>query len=78
MTDEVARLAKAEDVAAHRGAARRCQGLLDGDPEPLIAAVDDYTRASRLPMVALAAEDAAIALAQTGDVGGARPSSIGH
>jgi DNA-binding CsgD family transcriptional regulator len=73
VTDEVARLAKAEDVASHRGAARRCQGLLDGDPEPLIAAVDDYTRTSRLPMVALAAEDAAIALARTGGVGGARP-----
>ena len=73
VTDEVARLAKAEDVASHRGAARRCRGLLDGDPEPLLAAVDDYTRASRPPMVALAAEDAATALARTGDVGGARP-----
>ena len=73
VTDEVARLAKADDVASRRGAARRCRGLLDGDPEPLLAAVDDYTRASRPPMVALAAEDAATALARTGDVGGARP-----
>jgi len=72
VTDEVARLADAEDVASRRGAARRCRGLLDGDPEPLIAAVDDYTRASRPPMVALAAEDAATALARTGDVRGAR------
>jgi DNA-binding CsgD family transcriptional regulator/tetratricopeptide (TPR) repeat protein len=72
-TDEVARLAKADDVASRRGAAQRCRGLLEGDPEPLIAAVDDYTRACRPPMVALAAEEAATALARTGDVGGARP-----
>jgi DNA-binding CsgD family transcriptional regulator len=72
VTDEVARLAEAEDVASHCGAARRCQGLLDGNPEPLIAAVDDYTRGHRLPMAALAAEDAAVALAHTGDVGAAR------
>ena len=49
VTDEVARLAKAEDVASHRGAARRCQGLLDGDPEPLIEAVDDCPPARPSP-----------------------------
>jgi DNA-binding CsgD family transcriptional regulator len=62
----VAELAGSNEVPWLTGAALRCQGLLEADPETLLAAVDDYARASRPLALALACEDAAAALVPQG------------
>lgn len=48
-------------------AALRCEGLVAGDPDVLVAAVDAYERGQLLAESALAAEDAASALGTVGD-----------
>jgi DNA-binding CsgD family transcriptional regulator len=54
---------RAGDVASARGAALRCRGLLDGDPDVLVAAADVLRDSPRRPDLVLAAEDAGVALA---------------
>ena len=64
--------ARFEEVAAstglwsYDGAAKRCRGLVDGDPELLLAAVDAYRQARHPLDEGLAAEDAAVMLIQAG------------
>ncbi len=62
--EEGVRLAPSYPVIA--AGALRCRGLLDDDPEPLVAAVDTYSRTSRVLERALCAEDAAASLARSG------------
>jgi DNA-binding CsgD family transcriptional regulator len=69
----VAEVAAGNDVASLTGAFLRCQGLVTDDPEVLRAAVDAYRRASRPLELALAAEDAAAALARRGRTEAAVP-----
>ncbi|HWD09464.1 MAG TPA: LuxR C-terminal-related transcriptional regulator, partial [Actinomycetota bacterium] len=76
-------LASQTDVASVRGAALRCRGLVRSDPALLLEAVQAYRSTPRRWELALACEDAAVALAgtrsavpagggQVGDVGTAR------
>jgi DNA-binding CsgD family transcriptional regulator/tetratricopeptide (TPR) repeat protein len=60
-------------VATLTGAARRCRGLLEDDPEVLLGAVAAYRAGPRPLTLALACEDAAAALGRAGDVTRARP-----
>jgi DNA-binding CsgD family transcriptional regulator len=53
-------------VASAAGAALRCQGLAEDDPEALLAAVQAYRRAPPTIELALACEDAGTALARSG------------
>jgi DNA-binding CsgD family transcriptional regulator len=62
----VAEVAAANKVASLDGAALRCQGLLEGDPAVLRAAVDAYAQGPRPLELALAAEDAGAAAARQG------------
>jgi DNA-binding CsgD family transcriptional regulator len=62
----VAEVAARNDAASLAGAALRCRGLVDDDPEVLGDAADAYRRAPRPLELALAAEDAAAALARRG------------
>jgi DNA-binding CsgD family transcriptional regulator len=70
---------RADDVAAtveavaptagtpsYRGAALRCRGLVNRDPDELVAAVTAYRQGSRRPETAAAEEDAGLALARAG------------
>jgi DNA-binding NarL/FixJ family response regulator len=68
-----------EDIAARNpsvttltGAALRCRGLLEANPEVLVAAVTAYRAGPRPLELALACEDAAWALGRAGRVGEAR------
>jgi DNA-binding CsgD family transcriptional regulator len=69
----VAEVAARSDAPSLAGAALRCRGLLDDDPEVLGDAVDAYRRAPRPLELALAAEDAAAALVRRGRPGAAVP-----
>jgi DNA-binding CsgD family transcriptional regulator len=69
----VAEVAARRDAPSLAGAALRCRGLLDDDPEVLGDAVDAYRRAPRPLELALAAEDAAAALVRRGRPGAAVP-----
>jgi DNA-binding CsgD family transcriptional regulator len=60
-------------VASLNGAALRCRGLLEDEPEILVRAVAAYRAGPRPLELALACEDAAWALGRTGRVGEARP-----
>jgi tetratricopeptide (TPR) repeat protein len=71
----VAEVAAGNDVASLTGAFLRGQGLVSDDPEVLRAAVDAYRGASRPFELALAAEDAAAALARRGRTEAAVPCS---
>lgn len=73
VAEVVSDLAAVQDVASHTGAALRCRGLVAGDPEPLLAAVDAVARSGRPLEIALAAEDAATALGRAGAPDAARP-----
>jgi DNA-binding CsgD family transcriptional regulator len=53
-------------VASAAGAALRCQGLVEGDPDALLAAVQAYRQAPPTVELALACEDAGAALARAG------------
>lgn len=57
---------RAGDVPSARGAALRCRGLLDGDPDVLVAAVEALRVGPRRPDTAGAAVDAGAALAAAG------------
>ncbi len=60
------------DVPSIAGAALRCQGLAEDDPEMLCAAVAAYSVGARPFELAQACEDAGTALARRGDAGQAR------
>lgn len=68
VTRTVARVDADNDVASLTGAALRCRGLLDDDPQVLCAAADAYAEGRRPLQRALAAEDAGTALGRAGDV----------
>ncbi|MDQ7807182.1 BTAD domain-containing putative transcriptional regulator [Amycolatopsis sp. A133] len=57
---------------AHAAAAAHCRGLVVGDPEPVLTAAGHYRAAGRLLKQAKATEDAAILLAESGELAGAR------
>jgi DNA-binding CsgD family transcriptional regulator len=61
---------RAAEVPSARGAALRCRGLLDGDPDVLAAACTALRSSPRRPDLMAAAEDAAVALNAV--AGGAR------
>jgi DNA-binding CsgD family transcriptional regulator/TolA-binding protein len=69
----VAEVADRNQVASLAGAALRCRGLADDDPEVLRAAVDAYGRSPRPLELALAAEDAGAAFARRGEPEAAVP-----
>jgi DNA-binding CsgD family transcriptional regulator/tetratricopeptide (TPR) repeat protein len=69
----VAEVAAGNQAPSLAGAALRCQGLLEGDPAILRAAVDAYAKGPRPLQLALAAEDAGAAAARQGAVQDAVP-----
>jgi DNA-binding NarL/FixJ family response regulator len=66
-------LAARAEVASVKGAALRCRGLLDSDPAALLAAVAAYRFSPRRRELALACEEAAVALTAHGKGSDARP-----
>jgi tetratricopeptide (TPR) repeat protein len=62
----VAEVAARNDVPSLAGAALRCRGMVEDDPEILRAAVDAYEQAPRPLELALAAEDAGASFARRG------------
>jgi hypothetical protein len=64
----VADLAASNEVPWLTGTALRCQGLLESDPETLLAAVNALAQSSRPLELGLACEDAGAALAGRGRV----------
>jgi DNA-binding CsgD family transcriptional regulator len=69
----VAEIARENDLASLDGAALRCRGLAENDPEILDAAVSAYARGPRPVELALASEDAGTAFARRGMGERARP-----
>jgi hypothetical protein len=69
----VADLAASNEVPWLTGTALRCQGLLESDPEILLAAVEAIAQGSRPLELGLACEDAGAALAGTGRVDAGLP-----
>jgi DNA-binding CsgD family transcriptional regulator/tetratricopeptide (TPR) repeat protein len=67
------RLAGSANTPSAKGAAGRCRGLLEGDADALLAAVDEYRASPRLLERALVQEDAAVVLAKAGRAGEAVP-----
>ncbi|MEV4057490.1 BTAD domain-containing putative transcriptional regulator [Amycolatopsis sp. NPDC049688] len=63
---------EAEVPPAHAAAAAHCRGLVDGDPAPVLTAAGHYRAAGRLLKEAKATEDAAILLAESGELTEAR------
>ncbi|MEV7092041.1 BTAD domain-containing putative transcriptional regulator [Amycolatopsis sp. NPDC051045] len=57
---------------AHAAAAAHCRGLVAGDPDPVLTAAGHYRAAGRLLKQAKATEDAAILLAESGELAEAR------
>ena len=55
---------RAEEVPSAVGAAQRCRGILEDDPDLLVAAVDAYRRSPRVVERAGVCEDAALSLAR--------------
>jgi ATP/maltotriose-dependent transcriptional regulator MalT len=64
--------ARASDVPHRRAVAPHCRGLVDNDPVPLLRAASYYKAAGRPLPRAQALEAAGVALAERGDVTGAR------
>jgi DNA-binding CsgD family transcriptional regulator len=64
--------AASQPIPSRTAAAGHCAGLLDGDPAPLRAAADTYRTVGRPLELAQVLEDAAVLLAQRGDVPAAR------
>jgi DNA-binding CsgD family transcriptional regulator/tetratricopeptide (TPR) repeat protein len=64
--------ADAEPTPSVTAAAGHCRGLLDGDPAPLLAAADAYRTVGRPFELARVLEDAAVLLAERGDLPAAR------
>jgi DNA-binding CsgD family transcriptional regulator len=73
VTVAVETLAATAEVASVKGAALRCRGLLDSDPAALLEAVAAYRLSPRKRELALACEDAAVALIAAGRGTDARP-----
>jgi DNA-binding CsgD family transcriptional regulator len=73
MAAAVAEVADSNEVPSLTGAALRCRGLADDDPEILLAAAGAYERSPRPLELALASEDAGAALARHGHPDRARP-----
>jgi len=73
IVDAVAAVAAANDVASLTGAALRCQGLRDDDPDALLRAVDAYAQAPRPLELALTREEAGAALGRAGEIDAAVP-----
>ncbi|MEA2566388.1 MAG: hypothetical protein QOD49_1565, partial [Actinomycetota bacterium] len=73
VTGAVESLAATAEVASVKGAALRCRGLLDSDPAALLEAVAAYRLSPRRRELALACEDAAVALIAAGRCTDARP-----
>jgi DNA-binding CsgD family transcriptional regulator len=65
VADAVQRAAARLDTASAKGAALRCRGLVEGDPQILRAALEECRAAPRPLERALAAEEAGAALART-------------
>lgn len=65
-------VAKASDVPHRKALAPHCRGLLENDPAPLLRAASHYEVAGRPLPRAQALEAAGVALAERGDVVGAR------
>ncbi|SEO63210.1 Transcriptional regulatory protein, C terminal [Amycolatopsis saalfeldensis] len=63
--------AKEREPARATAAAAWCRGLIDNDPGPVLETVEHFRRVGRKPELASALEDAAVLLAQTGDMVGA-------
>lgn len=72
VADALDDVAATHPVPSFTAAALRCRGLHDGDPEPLLAAVEASAGTGRPLALALTAEDAAEALAHRGAEGEAR------
>ena len=66
-TQAVATLAAANRVPSLTGAALRCRGLVDDDPEKLQSAVEAYTPGPRVFELACAQEDLGVAFLRRGD-----------
>ncbi|MGW3959300.1 BTAD domain-containing putative transcriptional regulator [Amycolatopsis sp. NPDC005003] len=62
---------------AHAAAASHCRGLAAGDPGPVLTAAGHYRAAGRLLKHAKATEDAAILLAESGELAEARTAFRG-
>lgn len=73
VTETVEAVADRMGAASARGAALRCRGLFEADPEILIKAVAAFRAAPRPLERALACEDAAVALGRHGRLREARP-----
>ncbi len=61
-----------DPTASRQAAVQRCQGMLDGDPAPVLEAAAHYRAVGRLPELGQALEDAAVLLARRGEVHAAR------
>ena len=73
VTAAVGALASDVSVASVTGAALRCRGMLEGEPGVLLRAVEAYRASPRRRELALACEDAAVALACAGRPAEGRP-----
>ena len=73
VTEAVEAVADRMGTASARGAALRCRGSLEADPEILLRAVTAFRKAPRPLERALACEDAAAALGRAGRLREARP-----
>jgi DNA-binding CsgD family transcriptional regulator len=73
VTVAVETLAATAEVPSVKGAALRCRGLLDSNPAALLEAVAAYRLCPRKRELALACEDAAVALIAAGRCTDARP-----
>ncbi|MDT8911450.1 BTAD domain-containing putative transcriptional regulator [Amycolatopsis sp. PS_44_ISF1] len=62
---------KEREPARASAATAWCRGLIDGDPGPVLETVEHFRAVGRKPELASALEDAAVLLAQTGDMVGA-------
>lgn len=69
--------ASAEGIEARAwAAAARCRGMVSGDPEPVLAAVEHYRRVGRRLEAAHAGEDLAAVLAAAGHIDDARRAFV--
>jgi DNA-binding CsgD family transcriptional regulator/tetratricopeptide (TPR) repeat protein len=72
MVERAEAVARASDVPHRQAVGPHCRGLLDNDPVHLLQAADRYRAAGRPLPRAQALEAAGVALADAGDVAGAR------
>jgi len=65
-------VSRTSDVPHRKAVAPHCRGLMDSDPTLLLRAADHYRTAGRMLPRAQALEAAGVALAEQGDIAGAR------